>query len=87
MGDWKLVINGSITANELKKANAKNAAAENIELFHLAEDPYEKNNLAGKNPEKVQQLRSRLDAYRAAALPPKAEDEPANYKAPRVWGE
>ena len=86
MGDWKLIINGKITANELKKANVKNAAAENIELFHLAEDPYEKNNLAEKNPEKVRLLRVRLEPYRAAALPPKAEDEPANYKAPRVWG-
>jgi arylsulfatase A-like enzyme len=87
MGDWKLVINGNITANELKKANAKNAAAEKIELFHLAEDPYEKNNLAEKNPEKVRQLRARLEPYRTAALPPKAEDEPANYTAPRVWGQ
>jgi arylsulfatase A-like enzyme len=87
MGDWKLVINGNITANELKKANAKNAAAENTELFHLAEDPYEKNNLAKKNPEKVRQLRARLEPYRTAALPPKAEDEPANYKSPRVWGQ
>lgn len=86
VGDWKLIINGKITANELKKANVKNAAAENIELFHLAEDPYEKNNLAEKNPEKVRLLRVRLEPYRAAALPTKAEAEPANYKAPRVWG-
>ena len=86
VGDWKLIINGKITANELKKAHAKNAAAENIELFHLTEDPYEKNNLAEKNPEKVRLLRTRLEPYRAAALPPKAEDAPANYKAPRVWG-
>ena len=35
----------------------------------------------------VPDFRERLEAYRAAAVPPKAEDEPANYKAPRVWGQ
>jgi arylsulfatase A-like enzyme len=87
LGSWKLVLNGHITANELKKAIEENATASNLELFNLADDPYEQNNLAEKNPEKVQQLRARLDAYRAAALPPKAEDEPANYKAPPIWGQ
>ncbi len=92
MGVWKLIINGHITANDLEKAGAKKAAPEekeasSVELFNLAEDPYEQNNLAAQNPEVVQQLRTRLDAYCTAAVPPKAEDQPANYKAPRVWGE
>lgn len=87
MGDWKLVLNGHITANELKKANTANATASKVELFNLTDDPYEQTNLAESNPEKVNQLRARLDAYRSAALPPKAEDEPANYQAPRVWGQ
>ena len=87
VGDWKLVVNGHITANELKLANAPNAADSKLELFNLADDPGEKHDLSAKNPEKVQRLRERLEAYRAAAVPPKAEDEPADYKAPRVWGE
>jgi arylsulfatase A-like enzyme len=87
MGSWKLVLNGHITANELKAATAENVKDGKVELFNLADDPYEQHDLAEKNPEKVQQLRARLDAYRTAALPPKAEDEPANYKAPRVWGQ
>jgi len=87
MGDWKLVLNGHITANELKAALAQNAADTRVELFHLADDPEEKHDLSAKHPEKVQQLRERLEAYRAAAVSPKAEDEPANYKAPRVWGQ
>lgn len=87
MGDWKLVLNGHITANELQAALVENAADTRVELFHLADDPEEKNDLSAKHPEKVQQLRTRLEAYRAAAVPPKAEDEPANYKAPRVWGQ
>lgn len=89
MGSWKLVLNGNITANEIKKATAENASDSKVELFYLADDPYEKNNLAAKNPEKAQQLRERLDAYRTAALPPKADagDEPANHRSPRVWGQ
>ena len=92
MGNWKLVINGRITANDLEEASAKKDAPEefgasSVELFNLAEDPDEQNNLAAQNPEVVQQLRTRLDAYRAAAVPPKAENQPANYQAPRVWGQ
>lgn len=96
-GAWKLVINGRITANNLEeaglpKAGAEKAAGEktaasSVELFNLAEDPYEQNNLAAQRPEVVEQLRARLEAYRAAAVPPKAEDQPVNYKAPRVWGQ
>jgi arylsulfatase A-like enzyme len=103
MGGWKLVLNGHITANDLanaaapkageekaapkKKEASEKAADSGVELFNLAEDPYEQNNLAAQSPEIVQQLRARLDAYRAAAVPPKAENQPANYKAPRVWGQ
>jgi arylsulfatase A-like enzyme len=98
MGGWKLVLNGHITANDLEHAGApassprekqatRNAADGTVELFNLAEDPYERNNLAEGNPEMVRQLRARLETYRAAAVPPKAENQPANHKAPRVWGE
>ena len=92
MGDWKLVHNGHITANDLEnaaapKADAKQSADGTVELFNLTDDPYEKTNLAAQNPEKVQQLRARLEAYRAAAVPPKAGNQPANFKPPRVWGE
>jgi arylsulfatase A-like enzyme len=92
MGAWKLVLNGTITANDLENATAPKAGAKKdadsvVELFNLTEDPYEQNNLAAQNPERVRQLRARLEEYRAAAVPPKAESQPANYKAPRVWGQ
>jgi arylsulfatase A-like enzyme len=92
MGAWKLVLNGNITANELAAAGAprtgaKKATAEVVELFNLNEDPFEQNNLAAEDPERVRRLRTRLDAYRSAAEPPKAENEPANHKPPRVWGQ
>ena len=53
MGDWKLVLNGSVGANDLeeatgkakgakKKSSASNPGAEIVELFNLAADPGEK---------------------------------------------
>ncbi|HCN29927.1 MAG TPA: arylsulfatase [Verrucomicrobiales bacterium] len=102
MGEWKLVLNGRIDANDLQNAGPPNAEAKAapkkkkaqekaagvaVELFKLADDPYERNNLAGQHPEVVQQLREKIEAYQKAAVPPKAGNQPANYKAPRVWGE
>ncbi len=61
MGDWKLVVNGHIGANDLeaakKKSTTKNAAKQSkdsrsatvessIELFNLRQDPFETTNLA-----------------------------------------
>jgi arylsulfatase A-like enzyme len=61
MGDWKLVLNGGST----------NRATQGIELFNLAKDPAEKQNLAGPRPEKVQELRARLDSFAREAAPPR----------------
>jgi arylsulfatase A-like enzyme len=88
MGDWKLVLAGNVGANDLAAERAKNSApTKAVELFNLATDPYEKTNLAQSNPAKVEELRARLDTFAREAVPPKAEGQPANYKAPRVWGE
>ncbi len=97
MGDWKLVRNGAIGANDLpdtpattgKKKGGKRAApeAETLELFNLAADPGERENLAARHPEIVQRLAARLEAFTREALPPKAEAAPAGFRAPRVWGQ
>jgi arylsulfatase A-like enzyme len=98
MGDWKLVLNGRVDANDLDAVGAKNSAPKKkkaqekaggsgVELFNLASDPYEKTNLAESNPDKVNELRACLDAFAREAVPPKAEGQPTNYKAPRVWGQ
>jgi hypothetical protein len=101
-GDWKLVVNGQNrdtgeaegegTAAQKKsgkkKAAAKNAESESrIELFNLQDDPYEKSNLAEKNPEMLRKLRARLDGYAKAAVPSKQAPRAADFKVPAVWGE
>jgi arylsulfatase A-like enzyme len=96
MGDWKLVLNGSANDAEeaenpatAKKKNAKKAAAAApaVELFNLAADASEQNNLADRHPEKVQELRARLDAFAKVAVEPKSKPRPADFKVPAVWGE
>ncbi len=68
VGDWKLVI-------KTGKGNAKKAIAESTELFNLANDPSEKNNLAQQNAEKLQELKTRYAHYADAAAAPKNLDE------------
>lgn len=108
MGDWKLVLNGRVDANDLgetataskdpaaaKKKRAKasgratsaNAAANRVELFNVASDPYERRNLAESHADQVQALSARLAEFAREAVPPKAETPPPDYRAPRVWGQ
>jgi arylsulfatase A-like enzyme len=58
-GSWKLVSN-------LGPAG-KRKAADRPELYNLADDLAEKNDLADKNPEKVKELSALLDQIRAKA--------------------
>ena len=90
VGDWKLVLNGKIDAGEGDGAQGTPAET-SVELFNLANDPYEKQNLAARQPEKaagkVKELRARYDKLAAQAVPPKAKPRPADFKSPKVWGE
>lgn len=78
VGDWKLVMNGSATSEpeegEAPKTNKKKKAAQPekpaVELFNLAKDLGEKNNLAEQNPDKVKELQARLEKYAKEARPP-----------------
>jgi arylsulfatase A-like enzyme len=83
-GDWKLVVSRG-------KDNPDNPEAkkgkEQVELFNLRDDPSEKTNLAGKHPDRVRELRGRLEVYAKQAVPPKARPRPKDFVAPRVWGE
>ncbi|HEU0210518.1 MAG TPA: arylsulfatase [Candidatus Udaeobacter sp.] len=57
-GDWKLIWRTVLPSN--------------VELYNVAEDPYEKNNLAGANPDKVAAMQQRLDALAKEAAKPLA---------------
>jgi arylsulfatase A-like enzyme len=84
MGDWKLVLNGSRTSVE---TDAEAPARESVELFNLAADPYEKNNIADENPARVKELRARYETFAREAVPPKFRPRPEGFQAPQVWGE
>lgn len=97
MGDWKLVVGGQYSETEGgegagagkagKKKGGKAAEGARVELFNIKDDPYEKTNLAEKNPEKVKELKARLDAYIKVTVPSKQAPAPAGFKSPKVWGE
>lgn len=86
-GTWKLVVNGARgsgnTEDEPKETKQGN---ESLELFNLQEDPSEKTNLASQYPERVAELRARLELYAKQAVPPKATPKPKNFQTPEVWG-
>ena len=56
------------------------------QLFNLAADPGEKNDVAAQHPDKVKELRAAYDKLAAQAVPPKVKPKPADFKAPAVWG-
>ena len=98
MGDWKLVVGGNradsdeapaaVDASKKgKKGKATAGAGPHIELFNLTEDISEKHNLADKHPDKVKELRTRLDAFAQQAVPPKSSPKSAAFQTPKVWGE
>lgn len=57
-GDWKVIWRSLIPTS--------------VDLYNLAEDPYEKNNLAAVHPDKVAALQARLNALGAEAAKPLA---------------
>lgn len=95
MGNWKLVTNGHVADSEGAKNDTaeaarkkkKASAQKQDELFNLAEDPNEKNNLASAHPEKVTELKARLEEYAAEAQPPKSAPKPDGFVVPQFWGE
>jgi arylsulfatase A-like enzyme len=84
-GDWKLVVRTG--TDDPDGGPAKKDGKESVELFNLNDDPYEKANLADKNPEKVKELRATLAAFARQAVPPKNRPKPADFVSPKVWGE
>jgi hypothetical protein len=54
-GDWKLIAAYAAGGQEVK-----------VELFNIADDPEEQNDLAGSKPGKVAEMRRSLEAAMAA---------------------
>jgi arylsulfatase A-like enzyme len=84
VGDWKLVVNGDKRDGDEGEGEAKgkekktkhaSTAEMKSELFNLADDPFEKNNLAEERPQKVKELRARYDTLAKQAVPPKNQAE------------
>jgi len=69
MGDWKLLLNAS-------EQNAEEAPSDDdkttgrVELYNLVDDISETKNLAASRPEKVKEMRTRLEAFLKDAAPP-----------------
>jgi len=96
VGDWKLVLNGSIgTAEDDDEspvpARGKKAARRKqppkVELFNLAQDLSEKHDLAAENPDKVKELQARYDVFAKEAAKPGNLPKVPGYTAPKVYGE
>ncbi|QDT56447.1 Arylsulfatase [Caulifigura coniformis] len=91
IGDWKLILNGNAPVDNVETSGApirrRQRMGERMELFNIAEDRSEKNNLAESHPDKVKELKARYDVLAAEAVPPKNEPKPAGFQVPKVWGE
>ena len=57
-GDWKIIWRTLIPSS--------------VDLYNLAEDPYEKNNVAAAHPEKVAAMKARIEALGKEAAKPLA---------------
>lgn len=65
MGDWKLLLLNPTG----RKGAGGGRAADGVELYDLSKDIAETNNLAGACPEKVEELRTKLDELLENAAP------------------
>jgi arylsulfatase A-like enzyme len=84
-GDWKLVVRDGV--DDPDGGVPKKAGKPSTELFNLKDDPFEKTDLAAKQPEKVKELQAKLAAFAKEAVPPKNKPNPADFVTPKVWGE
>ena len=85
MGDWKLLLNASEQIAEETPAG-EDAATGKVELYNLAEDIGESRNLAAAQPEKVKEMRTRLEAFLKDAVPPGQGTTPQKAPAQKAGG-
>lgn len=82
MGDWKLIRNGHVGANTVNSSGQ-----DRFELFNLKTDPAEENDLSQSNPEKLAELKQRLEQFAKEAVKPNISPNrpPADFVVPKVW--
>lgn len=64
-GDWKLLVGAS---DRNAEEDGDKADGSGVELYNLADDLGEQHDLAAANPEKVKELRARLDDWMKSAV-------------------
>ena len=69
MGDWKLLLNAT-EQNAEEAPPGDDKATAKVELYNLAEDISESKNLAASQPQKVKEMRDRLEVFLKNAAPP-----------------
>ena len=84
-GDWKLVV--SRGREDPDEPSLAIDGKPFVELFNLRDDPFEKTNLADREPRKKQELQEVLAGFAGQAVPPRSKPRPRGFVAPRVWGE
>jgi arylsulfatase A-like enzyme len=75
MGDWKLLVNAS-EQNPEEASEVAGKTAAKVELYNLVEDISESKDLAASQPQKVAEMRARLEAFLKDAVPPGQEAIP-----------
>jgi len=78
MGDWKLLLSPS--DKDAENTVSSNSSSGKMELYNLANDISETNNLAASQPEKLKEMRSRLDALIKDAVPAGGESTETSTK-------
>ncbi|MCU0721599.1 MAG: sulfatase-like hydrolase/transferase, partial [Pirellula sp.] len=84
--DWKLVVNGGQATAGFDGEAVSESETNNLELFDLKNDPYEKQSLSFEHPEITQRLWNRWSEYRNEAIQPKTRPKDPAFKSPDVWG-
>ena len=84
IGDWKLVHNGHVPANATAPSER-----ETRELFNVADDPGESQDVQDSHPEVFDRLKTKLAELAEAAVPANIPPNraPRGFRVPAVWGE
>jgi arylsulfatase A-like enzyme len=82
IGDWKLIRNGHVGANV---ANA--SGEDRFELYNLKIDPGEETDQSRSQPEKLAELKQRLEQFAKEAVKPNISPNrpPSGFVVPKVW--